>query len=109
MTETRLFLQLDNIQNIKPEAVEPGAVVLRDAAWANWRGNDPDALPGDVTWYPIPEGAVVSAQEENFEMALFEFDLGPFLRPAIDDHEDDILAAISKAAQKQIEQLARGA
>jgi hypothetical protein len=86
--------------------MEPGAKVLRDAAYQNYQITDPDAPADEFTYYGIPEGAEVSAQEEDFDIAaVMEFDLAPFMRPAIDENETEITNAIKEAIQKQIEEL----
>jgi hypothetical protein len=87
----------------------PGAQILRDAAWENWKGLDPDD-PGDLfTVTSIEQGAEVSASEENFDIADVEYGEGenvffPFMRPAIDAHSGDIVRATADELVKYLKE-----
>ena len=124
MADSRLQEQLDNLQNIDAvQAMLPAAYILRDAA-IEIVPVDTGSLKASIIADELPsDGAFVSAGGEGFltpkggpvDYATFveygnnnpNYPIQPYMRPALDNNEDEMRDAISKNIQSQMESLIR--
>ena len=104
-----LTRKLRKISGIRPQVVRPGAAVIVhygkqnapvDTGYLRSSGFDRDADYGADVVFGAPYSAHV-------EFGTSRTPAQPYVRPAIDEHEGEIVKAIADEAWREIERLAR--
>lgn len=111
--ETRLYTQLANIGNMNTiPAMIAGATVLRNAVYRNWQEIDPDSPEWQVAVrVEGKEVEVIAIPEEGgvpfVEYGTVKMAAQPFFRPAIDETQDQVVAAVKEAVENQLRETIR--
>jgi HK97 gp10 family phage protein len=104
-----LNTKLRNIKGIRPQVVLPGAVVIVgyarenapvDTGYMRDNGFSREADYGADVVFAAPYSYLV-------ETGTSRTPAQPYVRPAIDEHEGEIVEAVAEEAWREIERLAR--